>query len=167
MMQQKHRQVQEALRGCCCSKSCLIVHLQGLDWDIGAIGTATWSGVRLRDVLTAAGRQAGSRTDSTWCAVASWPRIWDCLHACVARKQTAVKMECVYLLLRQAWILMIHLCPTSTSLVLIATLCLVGGIISLPASSSTTCLPMAAAAPALTRCSDTHIRDGLLLLVSR
>jgi hypothetical protein len=36
-----------------------LARLQGLDWDIGAIGTATWSGVRLRDVLTAAGGQGG------------------------------------------------------------------------------------------------------------
>ncbi|KAK9824449.1 hypothetical protein WJX72_010318 [[Myrmecia] bisecta] len=29
--------------------------IKGLDWDVGAIGTAVWGGVRLRDVLRAAG----------------------------------------------------------------------------------------------------------------
>jgi DMSO/TMAO reductase YedYZ molybdopterin-dependent catalytic subunit len=29
--------------------------IKGLDWDAGAIGTAVWGGVRLRDVLLAAG----------------------------------------------------------------------------------------------------------------
>jgi sulfite oxidase len=29
--------------------------IKGLDWGVGAIGTATWGGVLLRDVLTAAG----------------------------------------------------------------------------------------------------------------
>lgn len=29
--------------------------IKGLDWDAGAIGTAVWGGVKLRDVLTAAG----------------------------------------------------------------------------------------------------------------
>lgn len=34
--------------------------VKGLDWDIGAIGTAAWGGVRLSDVL----RQAGLDPDS-------------------------------------------------------------------------------------------------------
>lgn len=29
--------------------------IKGLDWDAGAIGTAVWGGVKLRDVLLAAG----------------------------------------------------------------------------------------------------------------
>lgn len=29
--------------------------IKGLDWDAGAIGTAVWGGVKLRDVLQAAG----------------------------------------------------------------------------------------------------------------
>ena len=29
--------------------------IKGLDWDTGAIGCAVWGGVRLRDVLKAAG----------------------------------------------------------------------------------------------------------------
>lgn len=32
-----------------------VKEVKGLDWDVGAIGTATWGGVRLRDVLKAAG----------------------------------------------------------------------------------------------------------------
>lgn len=35
--------------------------IKGLDWDAGAIGTAVWGGVKLRDVLQAAGApQAGT-----------------------------------------------------------------------------------------------------------
>lgn len=30
--------------------------IKGLDWDAGAIGTAVWGGVKLRDVLQAAGK---------------------------------------------------------------------------------------------------------------
>jgi sulfite oxidase len=33
--------------------------VRGLDWDGGAIGTAVWSGVRLKDVLEYAGGWCG------------------------------------------------------------------------------------------------------------
>ena len=39
---------------CCYCSACLTPHLlmlQGLDWDVGAIGNAAWTGVRLSDVL--------------------------------------------------------------------------------------------------------------------
>ena len=36
--------------------------LQGLDWDVGAIGNAAWTGVRLSDVLKAS------------CIYAAWER---------------------------------------------------------------------------------------------
>jgi sulfite oxidase len=37
--------------------------IKGLDWDAGAIGTAVWGGVKLRDVLQAAG---GRRVVGLW-----------------------------------------------------------------------------------------------------
>lgn len=47
-----------------------IKQVKGLEWDIGAIGTATWSGVLLRDVLLHAGGrgvgQGGARRGRSW-----------------------------------------------------------------------------------------------------
>lgn len=46
--------------------------IKGLDWDAGAIGTAVWGGVKLRDVLQAAGALClwvlvvGRREDRVW-----------------------------------------------------------------------------------------------------
>ncbi len=45
--------------------------VKGLDWDVGAIGTATWSGVLLRDVLAAAGVDA-ERAQESDSPLTSW-----------------------------------------------------------------------------------------------
>lgn len=74
--------------------------IKGLDWDAGAIGTAVWGGVKLRDVLQAAGMllyncrrtvelcmQGGSSVLHACCRKES-----RALHACCRKK---VELACM------------------------------------------------------------------------
>jgi hypothetical protein len=110
---------------------CLLNLLQGLDWDIGAIGTATWSGVRLRDVLTAAGRLIREQPNSRWhqghCDSSARH------DGSLFRVRILDQTRSWYSFHTQAWTLMTLRCHTSTSLVLTLTRYQVGKQVPLTA----------------------------------
>lgn len=74
--------------------------VKGLDWDTGAIGTATWGGVRLRDVLLAAGAGACMLLGLLGCCASATTHAWR-MHVHVLVRATGAP---------RAW----HLCLSLT-----------------------------------------------------
>ncbi len=59
---------------------------QGLDWDLGAIGNAEWSGVRLSDVLQVLATQPAGPAVERLC----WPAQTTACSTCSVSRQHAI-----------------------------------------------------------------------------